>query len=192
MKRILCILSLAAAVVALSACGGSTSGKGAKGVKGIMVSLDELDDYFTVKSCSIESNAEQVGIDNLKNVKGTVTIVLTRNKQEMKYKPSDVEDAQFKGDASSSYYAVFHGDCEAAIKKILKMEPGSEETLALGFKVEDPYYQFRSDEENQSNRQNIYDALTTPGGLDQVLFDITFSGELEELRRTIKDLLDDD
>ena len=189
MKKFLCMLSMAAAIVAMTSCGGGSSTKSAKKAS---VSLDVLDDYFNVKSYTLESNAGELTPEQLGKIKGTLTIVVKRNETPIKYKPSDVEYASFYGDNASVSYKVFMGDCEAVIKKMIKMEPSAEETFSMGFKGIDPYNKFNSDDENQTARQNAYDALTKPGSLDQILFEITFKNDLEEAIDYLKSLSDDD
>ena len=179
---------MAAAIVTISSCGGGSTAKSAKKAS---VSLDELDDYFTVKSYTLESNAGDLTPEQLGKVKGTLTLVIKRNETPMKYKPSDVEYATFFGQITSSNYNVFTGDCDAAIKKLMKTEPGAEETISLGFKGIDPHYSFRSDEDNLTDRQNAYDAITKPGCLDQILFDIEFKDNLKEAVQSLKDLAED-
>ena len=164
------LFSLAAVVVAFASCGGKSSKK-------VQFSLDELDDFFTVKSYTIESNAKEKDPEHLEEISGTLTLVVARNQGDMKYKPSDVEDAEFTGDSSLSDYYLFRGQCTAAIKQILKLNPGDSETMILNFKVSDPYNEYKSAEENQKNRQIKYDALTQKNLIDQVLFDIEFKGE---------------
>ena len=185
MKKII-ILLLAATVTALvSSCGGNTP----KSTHKTSVALDELDDYYTVKSCGIESDAKDKGIEKLENIRGTITLVIQRNGQQIKYKPSDVKYATAEGEVSGSDYYLFRADCEAVVKKILKMEPDTEETFTIGFTAIDPFNKYRSDEENAQSRQRAYEALTTKGGVDQVCIDIDFK---EELEKELKELLDDD
>ena len=63
----------------LVSCGGS------KPTKQATVSLGPLDDFFTVKSYTIESDSEEKGLEKLDKVKGTLTIVVKRNETEMKF-----------------------------------------------------------------------------------------------------------
>lgn len=185
MKKIMPMLLLAVATVVMTSCGGAPA-------KSASVSLDELDDFCTVKSYTLESDAQENGIGKLDNVKGTLTLVIKRNKNEMKYKPSDVCSAQVKGEISASSYYVFKGDCDAVVKKIVKMEPGTEETFTIGIKGIDPYNKYNSEEENKQNRQNAFDALTKKGCLDQICFNIDFKKELIELMNALKELDDED
>ena len=170
MKKTLMLFSLAAVVVALASCGGKSSKK-------VQFSLDELDDFFTVKSYTIESNAKEKDPEHLSDICGTLTLVVMRNPGEMKYKPSDIDYAKFAGESSLSNYYIFKGDCDAAIKQLLKINPGDKETLTLTFKVTDPYNEYNTAEENQRYRQEKYDALTQNDRLDQILFDIEFKDE---------------
>lgn len=189
---------MAAVVLTMASCGGGSSSKSSKSAKQATVSLDKLDDFFTVKSYILESDAEEKGVEKLGNVKGTLTIVVKRNNDEMTYKPSDIEYAEVGGEISSSSYYVFKGDCDAVIKKMVKMEPGSEETFTIGIRGVDPYNRFNSEEENTTNRQNAYDALTKKGCLDQILFEIEFVEKLSDTEKAVKALkelakdLDDD
>ena len=180
------MLTVVAVAAFATSCGGGSVVKS----KQAEVSLDVLDDYFTVKSYAIESDAAEKGLEKLDAVKGTLTIVVERNKEPMKLKPSDVEYADFVGDISSSNYYVFRGDCEAAVKKLVKMEPGTTETLTLGFKGIDPHRSYKSDEENQEARQNAYDALTKRECLDQIKFDIGLTSAAEKALNLTDD--DDD
>jgi len=82
---------------------------------------------------------------------------------------------------------------------MVKMKPGSEETFTIGIRGVDPYNRFNSEEENTTNRQNAYDALTKKGCLDQILFEIKFVEKLSDTEKAVnalkelaKDLDDDD
>ena len=188
MKRIITILSFVAIATMMISCGGSKSSKMAS------VTLGPLDDYCTVKSYTIESDAQEKGLEKLDNVKGTLTIVVKRNNEVMKFKPSDIEDADVKGDISGTSYYVFRGDCDAVARKIVKMEPGSEETFTIGFKGIDPYSSFNSAEENAANRQSAFDALTKKGCLDQIIFNIEMvedPAEALKALQALKDLADE-
>ena len=157
----------------------NTFPKASKSPKLAEVSLDELDDYFTVKSYTIESDAEEKGVEKLDYVKGTLTIVIERNQDMMRYKPSQIKSASFYGQMSTLWCNIFYGDCEAVIRKMVKMEPGSNDIISLGFKGIDPYNEFNSEEENINYRQNAFDALTKKGCLDQILFSIVIASEDE-------------
>lgn len=157
----------------------NTFPKASKSLKLAEVSLDELDDYFTVKSYTIESDAEEKGVEKLDFVKGTLTIVVERNQDMMRYKPSQIKSASFYGHISTYSLSIFHGDCDAIIRKMVKMEPGSKDIISLSFKVYDPYSLFNSEEKNIYNRQNVFDALTKKGCLDQILFSIDIASEDE-------------
>ena len=188
MKKALMLFSLAAAIVALASCGG-------KQTKKVQFSLDELDDFFTVKSYTIESNAKEKDLEHLEEISGTLTLVVVRNEGEMMYKPSDIEDASFTGDSSLSQYYLFGGECKAAVKQLLKLKPGDSETMILNFKVSDPYSEYKSAEENQKNRQIKYDALTQNNLIDQILFDIDTKQEAKEEAKELLELfssIDDD
>ena len=176
MKKILSILSFAAIAAMFVSCGGF----GSKTAKDAAVTLGPLDDYYSVKSYKIESDAMEKGIEKLDKVKGTLTIVVKRNTDVMKYKPSSVDYADVQGELTNSFYNVFHGDCEAVVRKMLKMEPDSEETFTIGIKGIDPSMFFTSDEEKATNRQNAFDALTKKGYLDQISFDIEFDEDEDE------------
>ena len=99
MKRSI-FLSVAAfaTLFTLASCGGS----GAKSAKQASVTFGPLDDFYTVKSYKIESDAEEKGVEKLGNVKGTLTIVVKRNAAEMKYKPSDIELASVCGELTGA------------------------------------------------------------------------------------------
>ena len=186
MKKLFIIISLIALSAGITSCGGSSKSKQA------LVTLGELDDFFTVKSYSLESDAEQKGVDNLKNVKGTLTLVVKRNKEEMPLKPSDVDYADFGGEIASSAFYVFKGDCDAAIKQMLKMEAGKEETFTLGFVAIDPYDKYNTEEDNKTERQNIFDALTKSGCLDQITFDIEWKKSAKQVLKALMKMVADD
>lgn len=189
MRKIASIFSFVAVATLLVSCGGSKPA-----TKQATVSLGPLDDFFTVKSYTIESDAEEKGIEKLDKVKGTLTVVVKRNDTEMKYKPSDIEYATVGGEISSSSYYVFRGDCDAVIRKMVKMEPKTEESFTIGFRGVDPYNRFNSEEDNSTNRQNAFDALTKKGCLDQICFDVEFvENESESMKaiKALKDLADD-
>lgn len=188
MKRLFVMLAVVAVAAFATSCGGGSIVKS----KQAEVSLDVLDDYFTVKSYAIESDAKEKGLEKLDAVKGTLTIVVERNKEPMKLKPSDVEYADFGGTISSSIFYVFHGDCDAAVKKLIKMEPGTTETLTLGFKGVDSSKYTDSEEEKQEVLQNIYDALTKRECLDQIKFDIDLTSAAEKALNLTDDDDDDD
>ena len=191
MKRfIVLFVALFATLFFLTCCGGS----GSKTSKQASVTFGPLDDFYSVKSYTIDSDAAEKGIEKLDNVKGTLTIVVKRNSAEMKYKPSDIEYATVCGEVSGSMYYVFKGDCEAVIRKIVKMEPESEDSFSIGFKGIDPFNKFNSDEENAANRQAAYDAITKKGCLDQISFEIDFveqESDAVKALKALKDLVDD-
>ena len=187
MKKIYCVLS-AALALAMVSCGGSGSANTAT------ISLDELDDNYTVKSYTIETDAKEKSVEQIGKIKGTLTIVVERDKGELKYKPSDVEWAYLEGESSATPYYLFKEDCTAVVKKILKMEPGKKETFTIGFSAWDPYMSYKSDEENAEIRQVTYDALTT-GGINQISISIDFKEELAEVLQSlggaVKDMADE-
>ena len=191
MKRfILLSISAFATLLVLTSCGGS----GSKSTKQASVTFGPLDDFYTVKSYKIESDAEDKGVEKLDNVKGTLTIVVKRNTTEMKYKPSDIDYARVCGELSGAMYYVFTGDCEAVVRKIVKMEPDTEESFTIGFKGIDPFNKFNNDEENAANRQAAYDAITKKGCLDQISFEIDFveqESSTEKALNALKDFIDD-
>lgn len=173
------IFLLTIATVVVTSCNSSSP---------LNVSLDELDDFYTVKSYKLESDAKEKGIEKLGYAKGTLTMVVVRNKNEMKYMPSDVCAAEVYG--AVSLRSVFEGECDAVIKQMLKMAPGTKETFTIGIKGIDPYNEFSSEEKNTNNRQNAYDALTKKGCLDQICFDIVFKNEIMENLKDLKELFD--
>ena len=198
MKKVLSFLvPVMAITMAVSCGGGSTSSnsskQASKSARQASVSLGDLDDYFTVKSYTIESDAEEKGVENIGKVKGTLTLVIKRNDQEMKYKPSDIDYAIFAGISSSLDDFLFSGDCSAVVRKIVKMEPGSEESFSIGFKCDDPYNQYRNEEVNATARQNAFDAITNKGGLDEIHINVEFKREaLEALNASYSSSDDDD
>ena len=172
MKKLFLLL-VAAATMMFASCGD-----GSKSSYQAPVTLDELDDYFTVKSYKLQTDVKEKGLDHLGDAKGTLVLVLKRNNEEMKLKPSDIGYAYLEGAAVASDYYVFEADIEGIVRKLLKVEPGSEETIEIPIKIQDPYKQHKSDEENQKNRQAHYDALMgVKGALEEIYFNIELKGE---------------
>lgn len=148
----------------LTSCGGSGTGS-----NGPLVTLDEFDDYFDVKSWSIENDAKEKGIENLGKVSGTFTFEVKRNKEDMKLKPSDILYAEFEATVPGSWYKVMTADCDAVIKNMAKMEKGESQTFTIKFKGVDPG--------NDDRRQQNFDALNNPKNLEQICIDIELKGE---------------
>lgn len=172
MKKLLLLL-IAAATMAFASCGG-----GSKTSYQVPVTLDELDDYFTVKSYKLETNAAEKGLEHLSDAKGTLVLVLKRNKEEMKLKPSDIKYAEISGSTNLTSYYIFQADIDGIARKLVKVEPGKEETLEIPVRIIDPYNQFNSEEENQKYRQAHYDALTgVKGALEGISFDVELKDE---------------
>ena len=172
MKKLYLVL-LAVVTMGLVSCGGGGGNSSSQAA----VTLDELDDYYTVKSYKLETNVAEKGIEHLEDAKGTLTLVLKRNKEEMKIKPSDIEWAELEGTSEASNYKVFGADIDAVARKLVKLEPGAEETVEIPLKIYDPSKPFKSDEENQRLRQAHYDALT---GVNGALSEISISVELKD------------
>ena len=159
--------------MAFASCGG-----GSKTSYQVPVTLDELDDYFTVKSYKLETNAAEKGLEHLGDAKGTLVLVLKRNKEEMKLKPSDIEYAELEGTTNETSYKVFGADIDGIVRKLIKVEPGKEETLEIPVRIYDPYNQFNSDEDNQRYRQIHYDALTgVKGAMEEIAFVVELKDE---------------
>ena len=176
MKKLLFVL-FAVATMGLVSCGGGTG----KTSSQIPVSLDVLDDYFNVKSCTLETDVAEKGMEHLGDAKGTLTLVLKRNTEVMKLKPSDIDYAELEGGTNATSYKVFDADIDGIARKLVKLEPGAEETLEISVRIIDPYNKFNSDEENQKNRQAHYDALTgVKGALSEVSFYLSLKDEDEE------------
>ena len=165
MKKLFLLL-VAAATMMFASCGGSKSSYQAP------VTLDELDDYFTVKSYKLQTDVKEKGLDHLGDAKGTLVLVLKRNNEEMKLKPSHIDYAYLEGTTVTSDYYVFEADIEGVVRKLLKVEPGSEEKIEIPIKIQDPYKKYNSEEENQKNRQAHYDALIGASALEEISFDI--------------------
>ena len=147
----------------------------------VPITLDELDDYYIVKTCKLETNVAEKGIAHLADAKGTLTLVLKRNKEEMKLKPSDIEFAEVAGSNNVTIYKVFTADIDAIARKLVKLEAGAEETLEIPVRVIDPYNMFNSDEENMKYRQAHYDALIgVKGAMSEIYFDVSLKGEDED------------
>lgn len=188
MKKLIPLIAGLCALLALSACGGSKA-------TNATVSLGKLDDYFTVESYKLETDIADKDLLHLDDVKGTLTLVLKRNKEEMKFKPSQVESASITGSVSSTSYYVFRGDCTANAKMLIKMEPGKKETVVFNVHGIDPGRSYKSDEENAHDRQIHYDALSKKGGLEEITLDIDWEEDLNESLQTLKalkEIVDDD
>ena len=174
MKKLFLLL-VAAATMAFASCGGGGSSTSSYQVP---VTLDELDDYFTVKSYKLETDVAEKGLEHLEDAKGTLVLVLKRNKEEMKLKPSDIKYAELEGSTNVTSYKVFGADIDGIVRKLIKVEPGKEETLVIPLKMYDPYNMFHSDEDNLKYRQAHYDALTgVKGALEEISFDVELKGE---------------
>ena len=186
MKKLFLVL-FAIVTIGLVSCGNggenSSSSQASRSKKSssskVPVTLDELDDYFTVKSYKLETNVADKGLEHLADAKGTLTLVLKRNKEEMKLKPSDIEWAEVAGSTNETSYKVFQADIDGVARRLVKLEPGEEETLEIPVKIIDPYMEyFCTDEENQKMRQAHYDALTgVKGALSEIYFDVSLKGE---------------
>ena len=173
MKKLLLVL-LAIAPMILVSCGGSDDGS----KMSVSITLDDLDDYFDVKSYKIKTDVAEKGLENLEKAKGTLVLVVKRNNVEMKIKPSDIKWAELKGSTGTTGYKVFKADVDGIVRKLVKLEPGTVETLEIPIKIVDPYNRFNSDEENASYRQAHYDALTgVKGALSAISFDVELKGE---------------
>lgn len=167
MKKLFLLL-VAAATMTFASCGGGGSSTSSYQAQ---VTLDELDDYFTVKSYKLQTDVKEKGLEHLSDAKGTLVLVLKRNNEEMKLKPSDIDYAELEGTTVATGYKVFDADIDGIVRKLIKVEPGKEETLEIPIRIIDPYNQFNSDEENQKNRQAHYDALTgVKGALEEISF----------------------
>ena len=172
MKKLLFVL-FAVVTMGLASCGGG----GGKSSSQVPVNLDVLDDYFTVKSCKLETNVAEKGIEHLGDAKGMLTLVLKRNKEEMKIKPSDIEWAELEGTSEASKYKVFGADIDAVARKLVKLEPGTVETVEIPLKIFDPHKSYNSDEDNQRLRQAHYDALIgVNGALSQISMFVELKG----------------
>ena len=172
MKKMFLLL-VAVTAMTFASCGGGSSSSSYQ----VPVTLDELDDYFTVKSYKLETNAAEKGLEHLSDAKGTLVLVLKRNKEEMKLKPSDIEYAELEGTTNETGYKVFGADVDGIVRKLIKVEPGKEETIEIPVRIYDPYNRFNSDETNQKYRQAHYDALT---GVKGALKEIAFVVELKD------------
>ena len=158
-----------------ASCGGGGSSTSSYQAQ---VTLDELDDYFTVKSYKLETDVKEKGLEHLSDARGTLVMVLKRNNEEMKLKPSDIDYAELEGTTGATGYKVFDADIDGIVRKLIKVEPGREETIEIPIRIIDPYNQFNSDEENQKYRQAHYDALTgVKGALEEISFYIELVGE---------------
>ena len=158
----------------MGSCGGGNSSSGSKSGKfEASVSLDDFDDYFTVESWKIESNIQEITPQELENYRATITLVVKRNKEEMKYKPSDILGAEINGDISSSFTYLFRGDCDAIARKMVKMEPGSKEEFVFKVSGCEPF--------NEEKFQLHYDALLKgKSGIEQITLDVLTKQEIKE------------
>ena len=96
----------------------------------------------------------------------------------MKLKPSDIEYAELEGTTNETAYKVFGADIDGIVRKLIKVEPGKEETLEIPVRIYDPYNQFNSDEDNQRYRQIHYDALTgVKGAMEEIAFVVDLKDE---------------
>ena len=182
MKKLLLVL-LAIVSIVLVSCGDGSNNEGSsskKSPKKVLVTLHHLDDYFTVKSYELETDVAEKGIDNLKLAKGSITLVLKRNNEEMQLKPSDIKWATIYGSGAGCRYYVFRGEIDGLVKQLVKAEPNTEETYEIPIEIVDPYNEFSSQEENQTEKQAHYDALTgVKGALTQISFDITLQSDFD-------------
>ena len=160
---------LAVVSMALVSCGGGdTSSKGKA-----FVNLKQLDDYYEVKSYSLQTNIEEKGIDRLKDVKGTLTLVLKRNKKEMEIKPAKMWNAVVVGLSDDADMAVFHGDCLKILRDLM-IENEKEATLEIPVEVNNPEeHLFGKDLE--ARKQAFYNALTKEECLSEIQFRIDIS-----------------
>lgn len=173
MKKLFFVL-FAVATMGLISCGSG----GGKSSSQVPVTLDELDDYFTVMSYKLETNVAEKGLEHLEDAKGTLILELKRNKEAMKLKPSDIKWAEVAGSAEGTSYKIFTADIDGIARKLVKLEPGEKETLEIPVRIIDPYNRFDSDEENQKSRQVHYDALTgVKGAMSEIYFDVTLKDE---------------
>ena len=173
MKKMYVVL-FAIVTMGLVSCGGGSS----KSSTQVPVTLGDLDDYYTVKSYKLETDVAEKGMENLEKAKGTLTLVVKRNKEEMKLKPSDIKWAEIEGSTEISSYKVFGADIDGIARKLVKLEPGTEETIEIPIKIYDPYNMFNSDEENQTLRQAHYDALTgVKGALNEISMSLEIKGK---------------
>lgn len=184
MKKMFVVL-LTIAAMGLVSCGNggdnsssSQSSGSKKSSSQVPITLDELDDYFTVKSYKLETDVAEKGLEYLADAKGTLTLVLKRNKEEMKLRPSDIKWAEVAGITNETSIKVFRADIDGIARKLVKLEPGDEETLEISVKIIDPYNRWNSDEENEKYRQVHYNALTgVKGAMSEIYFDVSLKDE---------------
>ncbi len=160
MKKIILFLGVLLAVVS---CKNSPANKA-------NVTLEELDDYFSVESFSLVTNAKEKGLENLESVTGTLTLVVKRNKVEMALKPSDIDWAVVYGETPS--YRVFRGECDAVVRQMLKLDLGTKETFTIG--IESTYSDSSWDEEAEKakKKQDMFTALTSGENMTQIKLSI--------------------
>ncbi len=165
MKKAL-FTAVAMALAIMTSCGGNGHSKGSNEP---LVTLDELDDYFDVKSWSFESDAAEQGVENLDKVTGSFTFEVKRNKQKMELKPSDIDEADFGASITGSWYKVVKADCNAIVRKILKIEEGESEVFTIKFVGVDP--------KDDNERQLFFEAMKDPNKLNEIYLDIELKDE---------------
>ena len=188
MKKKCSFIALSFALIVLSSCGGSKPAPK-------NVNLGNLDDYFTVLSYTLETNAKEKGLDHLDDVTGTLTLVVQRNKEEMKLKASDIEYAKVYGKLESTGYYAFSGKGTPLAKQLLKVEPGKKETVTVNIVGSDPGSSYNSAEKNASIRQRHLDAFFNPSQFDEIELSIEWKEDISaalETLQDLKDILDDD
>ena len=168
MKKIAIMFAVAA--MALSCNGGKNVSSRSK------VSMGDLDDYFTVESCSIESDAATKGIDRMNSVTGTITLVLKKNNVPMNHKPGDLDYAMIRCGIPGSNNVVFMGQADAQVKDLLRANNGDQITLKFpvnGFDPVDPYSSM-SESEKQDLRKAHFEGMTNPDRLESIDIEVSF------------------
>ena len=180
MKKIISVLAGLAVLFVLSSCGGGGGSQSQSQSQKANVTLGKLDDYFDVLSYTLETDAKQKDADHLEDIQGTLTLVVRRNKEEMKYKAGQVYYAEITGSTTSTGYYVFRETCTAAAKKLLKIEPGNTESITMNISGIDPCYDSTPEEEKAANRKHHYTVLAENRMLSEIEMEIFWEDNDED------------
>ena len=117
-------------------------------------------------------------MDHLDAVKGTLTLVLKRNKEEMKLKASQIESADVKASPKGydGFKNLFYGECDGLIKRIVK-ENEKEVTLEIPIRGFDPTISWDSEEKKNEERTAFYNALTKSECLGEINLNVYLKDE---------------
>ena len=128
MKRIAFILTFVSIALLAFSCKGKKEATASAPAVELSANME---DYYTVVSVSQENNAKEMGIDNLKQITGTVTVVLKRNDEESSFRPEHLQGAMVWCDAyipeEDNWVTIFDGETNdiAAFRASVDGAPGS-------------------------------------------------------------------